>query len=113
MKPSKTKNKRLLNAAQIKAVFERFSREMARRYDNLDQVVFIGIRTPWTLSSDRVWEKTHQIGSTLFMLAGALAVIGSPFGGATAFWMLMIPLFGSTIFLVIYSYVLYRRETSM
>ena len=74
---------------------------------------FIGIRTPWTLSSDRVWEKTHQIGSTLFMLAGALAVIGSLFGGATAFWMLMIPLFGSTIFLVIYSYVLYRRETSM
>lgn len=45
MKPSKTQNKRLLNAAQIKAVFERFSREMARRYDNLDQVVFIGIRT--------------------------------------------------------------------
>src|SRR5918996_1351378 len=25
---------------------------------------FIGIRTPWTLSSDRVWDKTHQIGST-------------------------------------------------
>ena len=73
---------------------------------------FIGIRTPWTLSSDRVWEKTHQIGSTLFMLAGALALIGSFFGGMTAFWMLMIPIFGSTIFLVIYSYVLYKQETN-
>ena len=74
---------------------------------------FIDIRTPWTLSSDRVWEKTHRIGSTLFMLAGALAVIGSLFGGLTAFWMLMIPIFGSTIFLVIYSYVLYKQETSV
>ena len=45
MKKSKIKNKRLLNAAQIKAVFERFGREMARRYGNLDQVVFIGVRT--------------------------------------------------------------------
>jgi pyrimidine operon attenuation protein/uracil phosphoribosyltransferase len=45
MKKSKTKNKRILNAMQIKAVFERFSREMARHYGNLDQVVFIGVRT--------------------------------------------------------------------
>jgi uncharacterized membrane protein len=74
---------------------------------------FIGIRTPWTLSSDRVWEKTHQIGSVLFMVAGALAVIGSFFGGATAFWLLMIPIFGSTIFLVIYSYMLYKQETKV
>ena len=73
---------------------------------------FIGIRTPWTLSSDQVWDKTHQIGSTLIMLAGALAVIGSFFGGATAFWMLMFPIFGCTIFLVIYSYVLYKQETN-
>ena len=74
---------------------------------------FIGIRTPWTLSSDRVWEKTHQVGSILFMLAGALAVFGSFFGGATALWMVMIPIFGSTIFLVIYSYVLYKQETNV
>jgi uncharacterized membrane protein len=73
---------------------------------------FIGIRTPWTLSSDQVWEKTHQIGSILFILAGALAVIGSFFGGVTAFWMLMFPIFGSIIFLVIYSYVLYKQETN-
>ncbi|MCI0550184.1 MAG: SdpI family protein [Anaerolineae bacterium] len=73
---------------------------------------FIGIRTPWTLSSDRVWDKTHQIGSILFMASGALAFVGSFIGGITAFWTLMIPIFSSTIFLVIYSYILYRRETT-
>lgn len=74
---------------------------------------FIGIRTPWTLSSDSVWDKTHQLGSSLFMLSGAFALAGSFFGGMTAFWLLFVPLIGSTIFLVIYSYVLYRNETKV
>ena len=38
---------------------------------------FIGIRTPWTLSSDRVWDETHRVGSVLFMIAGVLAFLGS------------------------------------
>jgi uncharacterized membrane protein len=72
---------------------------------------FIGIRTPWTLSSDSVWDKTHQLGSALFMLSGAFAMLGSLIGGMTAFWLMFVPLIGSTLFLVIYSYVLYRAET--
>lgn len=72
---------------------------------------FIGIRTPWTLSSDRVWDETHRLGAILFIASGALAVIGGFFGGMVAFWMLFVPLIGSTLFLLVYSYVLYRRET--
>jgi uncharacterized membrane protein len=71
---------------------------------------FIGIRTPWTLSSDNVWDKTHQLGSILFMASGALAVIGTLFGGMVAFWLMFVPLMGSTLFLVVYSYILYRDE---
>jgi len=71
----------------------------------------IGIRTPWTLSSDMVWDKTHQLGSILFTVSGALAFVGSFLGGMMAFWLLFVPLMGSTLFLVIYSYVLYRNET--
>ena len=97
----------LLPAIGLLFIFIGFMLRQARRN------FFIGIRTPWTLSSDRVWEKTHRIGSTLFMLAGAFAIIGSFFGGATAFWTLMIPIFGSTIFLVIYSYILYKQETNV
>lgn len=74
---------------------------------------FIGIRTPWTLSSDTVWDQTHRLGSILFIASGALALIGSIFGGFTAFLLIFIPLIGSTIFLVVYSYVLYRNETKV
>ncbi len=72
---------------------------------------FIGIRTPWTLSSDFVWDKTHQLGSVLFMASGALTILGGLIGGMTAFWLMFVPLIGSSLFLVIYSYVLYRQET--
>lgn len=37
---------------------------------------FIGIRTPWTLSSEDNWRRTHRLGGRLFMLAG---IIGIPF----------------------------------
>ena len=71
---------------------------------------FIGIRTPWTLSSDSVWDEVHRLGGILFMFSGVIAVIGGFFGGMVAFWSIMIPIFGTSIFLVGYSYVLYQRE---
>ena len=39
------KKKRILNAAQVNAIFERFASEMLLRYGSFDQVVFIGVRT--------------------------------------------------------------------
>ena len=74
---------------------------------------FIGIRTPWTLSSDTVWDKTHQLGSILFFVCGVLVLLGSLFGSTTAYLLIFTPLMGSTLFLVVYSYVLYRQETKM
>lgn len=72
---------------------------------------FIGIRTPWTLSSDRVWDETHRLGAVLFTASGVLVLVGALFGGVTAFLLTLVPLIGSSLFLVVYSYVLYRRET--
>ena len=40
---------------------------------------FIGIKTPWTLSSDSVWKKTHRLGGKLFMIAGLLIIVLIPF----------------------------------
>src|SRR5512139_174432 len=71
---------------------------------------FIGIRTPWTLSSDRVWDETHRVGSVLFMIAGVLAFLGSFVGGVTAFWLIFVPIMVSVLVTLVYSYVLYQRE---
>ncbi|HEX6768607.1 MAG TPA: bifunctional pyr operon transcriptional regulator/uracil phosphoribosyltransferase PyrR [Candidatus Binatia bacterium] len=45
MKNANNKKKRILNAAQIRVILERFAREMAQQYGSLDQVAFIGVRT--------------------------------------------------------------------
>jgi uncharacterized membrane protein len=74
---------------------------------------FIGIRTPWTLSSDAVWNETHRVGAVLFMISGVLSFIGGFFGGTTALWWLFAPIMVSTLFLLVYSYVLYQRETNV
>jgi uncharacterized membrane protein len=95
----------LLPALGLLFIFIGFMMRQAKRN------YFIGIRTPWTLSSDTVWNETHRLGAVLFMISGALAFIGGFFGGVTAFWLMFIPIIGSTIFLLVYSYVLYGRET--
>lgn len=95
----------MLPAVGLLFVFIGFMMRQAKRN------FFIGIRTPWTLSSDTVWNETHRIGAVLFMISGALAFIGGFLGGTTAFWFMFAPIIGSTIFLLVYSYVLYQRET--
>ena len=36
---------------------------------------FMGIRTPWTMSSEEVWNKTHRLGGKLFMLVGLIFIV--------------------------------------
>ncbi|WP_269848953.1 SdpI family protein [Methanosarcina horonobensis] len=47
--------------------------------ENAERNWFIGIRTPWTLSSDRVWKRTNRLGGKLFKIAGIVAVFGAFF----------------------------------
>jgi len=70
---------------------------------------FIGIRTPWTLSSDYVWEKTHQIGGKLFKIAGAIAILGV-FFPRFSFHFILIPAIFAGIYTMAYSYFAYRKE---
>jgi len=74
---------------------------------------FIGIRTPWTLSSDFVWERTHQLGGILFAICGGLTWLGGFLGGAAALWVMFAPLLSITAFLIFYSYWLYQREQAV
>jgi len=36
---------------------------------------FVGIRTPWTLASDTVWEATHRLGAWCFVAGGLLGLL--------------------------------------
>jgi uncharacterized membrane protein len=68
---------------------------------------FIGIRTPWTLASDAVWERTHRIGGWLFMLAGAAGIALALAGGSLV--VLVAIVLSIALALTVYSYIAYRR----
>lgn len=73
---------------------------------------FIGIRTPWTLSSDTVWAKTHSLGSKLFIAAGILTLLAIPLG-ENGIWLFLGLILIAAIIPIVYSYVLWKRETSV
>ena len=68
---------------------------------------FVGIRTPWTLASDAVWERTHQLGGWLFMLAGLVMVIGALIGAPT--WLVPATIVAAALIPCVYSFWIYRR----
>ncbi len=72
---------------------------------------FIGIRTPWTLSSDRVWAETHRVGSVVFIVCGVIAMAAVFTPGPIAFGLVIVPILVASLGLVVYSYILYQRET--
>ncbi len=70
---------------------------------------FIGIKTPWTLSSERVWDKTHKIGGKLFKITGIIALFGTFFPSKAIFF-IFIPGILSAVYTIIYSYFEWQKE---
>ncbi len=70
---------------------------------------FIGIRTPWTLSSERVWERTHNIAKDLFMGIGALWIIVGILVPAYVIYLVGL-LIVSSLLLFVDSYFEYKKE---
>jgi uncharacterized membrane protein len=70
---------------------------------------FVGIRTPWTLISEKVWNKTHHVGGNLFKISSLIILLSLFFPNLTLLFTL-IPILGVTIFVFVYSYFEYQKE---
>ena len=68
---------------------------------------WMGVRTPWTLASEKVWVATHRLAARLLTaggLAGAVAAwLGAPL--VLCFWLLMVAL----LWPAVHSLLLYKR----
>ncbi len=82
---------------------------MAYLIKNAKQNYTIGIRTPWTLHSENVWNKTHKLGAKLFAISGLLSII-SVVIPSYSYLVVIVTILLSTLILVIYSYMEYRKE---
>ncbi len=70
---------------------------------------FIGIRTPWTMASEDVWDKTHILASKMFKLF-ALIIFSALFVPDMFVWFLLAPLGFIVLYLLTYSYQEYKKE---
>ncbi|MCK5282949.1 MAG: SdpI family protein [Nanoarchaeota archaeon] len=70
---------------------------------------FIGIRTPWTLSSDDVWNKTHKLGSMTFKM-NAIILLFALISPVIGFWIFIISVLVNVVFLITYSYYIWKKK---
>ncbi len=71
---------------------------------------FFGIRTPWTLSDERVWTATHRLGGRLFMVSGLLTLVAAVVvPDSVAIGLVVAMAIVTAVVTMVYSYVLYRR----
>jgi len=71
---------------------------------------FVGIRTPWTLSSKRAWTQTHRLGGWLFVGLGVVCMLSAL---GTSPQLRVVPLLAigaSVVALFGYSYCAWRND---
>ncbi len=68
---------------------------------------WIGIRTPWTLANERVWNDTHRFGARLFVVVGVTGFL-TTIAGVTPLFAIAVLLI-ATLVTVAYSLALYKR----
>jgi len=72
---------------------------------------YMGIKTPWALSSEEVWRKTHRLGGKCFFLLGILMIVCAFFPSSRfAFWFLLAGVIGVSLLTTVMSYVWWKQE---
>jgi len=71
---------------------------------------FVGIRTPWTLSSKQAWTRTHRAGGWLFIVVGVLSMGVAALRSEWGLSAMLVALSASVVGLVAYSYAVWRGD---
>ncbi|MFP4697449.1 MAG: SdpI family protein [Eubacteriales bacterium] len=70
---------------------------------------FVGIKTPWTLSDETVWKKTHQLGGYTFIILGLLFIVQGFVNHQLFGYGVTIVAISMVIGLFAYSYIIYKQ----
>lgn len=70
---------------------------------------FVGFRTPWALSSDENWRKTHRVAGPVFVAGGLALALGGALGGPFLIPAIVL-VFAAVLYPFVYSYRLWKAE---
>ena len=84
---------------------------MGNYLGKLKSTFFIGIRTPWTLSSENVWKKTHRLAGKLYVMLGIIILAVSFVIAANQLSYVLIALvLPAALFPLAYSWYVWKQE---
>jgi len=69
---------------------------------------FVGIRTPWTIHSEEVWDRTHRFGGKFFIFGGIIIIFSLLFPDYS-FQIIFPAVLVSAFIPVVYSYFIFRK----
>jgi uncharacterized membrane protein len=68
---------------------------------------FVGVRTPWTLASDIVWNRTHRLAAKTFFVGGLIGILAVIL--RASFWLPVAAILVAALVPVVYSLVFYKQ----
>ncbi|MBC6971295.1 SdpI family protein [Bacillus sp. Xin] len=71
---------------------------------------FVGMRNPWTLSSEEVWRKTHRFSGKVFVALGLFMIVSIVVPANLRSYMMLAMILIAVLLTNGYSYVLYKKE---
>jgi len=71
---------------------------------------FVGVRTPWTLSSKLSWNKTHRLAGWLFLVMGLLIAVAGILQTTWIFILMVAANAVCLVWMIVYSYLIYRQD---
>lgn len=71
---------------------------------------YVGIRTPWTIASEQVWNATHRFAAKTFFAGGLLGLLAVIL--RAPFWLPMTAILIAALVPVIYSLIFYKQLES-
>lgn len=84
---------------------------LGNSFGQIKPTFLVGIRTPWTLSDDRVWQHTHRLAGRLWVAAGLLGMATLPLSNAVGGVAFIVCLSAAVVYPVVFSYLDYKRLT--
>jgi uncharacterized membrane protein len=80
---------------------------LGNRLGQVQRNFYVGVRTPWTLASERVWNETHRLAAWVFTGCGAVGALLAAMGVVP--WLGLVLLGVGALAVVVFSLVRYKQ----
>lgn len=70
---------------------------------------FVGIKTPWTLANEEVWQRTHRMGGRLWVAGGFICLAMAPFQASWSAYVFFAAILLMTIVPIVHSYIIFSK----